>query len=79
MGNIGVVCDTCSDANAVDLRQERIKLNSAPIREIKPPFKGLPSLNVMTLFLSFYGYEDEVVELLHLLSKGTTRYYKSDV
>ena len=43
---------------------------------MRPPIVGLPSLHVMALLLSYYGYEDEVEALLCLLSNGTTRYYK---
>ena len=75
MGN-RIVCDTCNDSNAVDLRQERIRTKSTPIKEMRPPIVGLPSLYVMALLLSYYGYEDEVEALLCLLSHGTTRYYK---
>ena len=75
MGN-RIVCDTCNDSNAVDLRQEGIRTKSTPIREMRPPIAGLPSLHVMALLLSFYGYEDEVEAILHLLSRDTSRYYK---
>ena len=76
---MGVICDTCSDANVVDLRKERIRQNNIPIREMKPPFGCLPNLHVTLVLLSYLGYEDEISELLHLLSKETMRYYNTEM
>ena len=46
---------------------------------MRPPFAGLPSQRVMSNVLSYYGYFDEVIELMYLLSKSTTRYYKLEM
>ena len=33
----------------------------------------------MSLVLGYYGYFDEVIELLYLLSKSTTGYYRAEM
>ena len=47
-----------------------------PKPKVKPPFPGLQAFNVTGIILSLYGYDDDVKNMMQLVSNGTRKYFR---
>ena len=52
-----------------------IDVDAKQFFRVDPPFPALPSFNCSATILSFVDYDDEVKDLLKLLSHNTRNYY----
>ena len=62
--NLPSNCDTLAkyNLNVDQQRNDRLK--------VRPPFSNLPIFNVSAIILAFFGYRDDVMDLLDMLSHG---------
>ena len=63
-------------AEVAKAKVKQVDVDAKEFFRVDPPFPALPSFNCSAEILAFVDYDDEVKDLLALLSHNTRNYYR---